>query len=473
MNEMTSVFDIRALRQLSGRKQKDLANAVGLSVHELMKLERGLANLDDATKHKILRVLQRDLPNLENTTALFRARECGEGYVTARPTGTTTRARRNTPTPNRKYVLDLFCGVGGFSAGFEHTEEFEVVAGVDLLGDRLDTFVSNHSAANAYGQDIRTIETDILDDENPRPFVIVGGPPCQGFSSIRPFRNIEWADPRNNLAEEFCRIVDDLRPEWIVFENVVGLLTHEGGKSVQIIRDAFEAIGYRTDVRVLNTASYGIPQRRERLIIVGSLKKKAFKWPAPTNQNDARSMVGDPNLFVTGPYKTYRDLPPAVTLDDALHDLPALQSGQKSTVYRTDIKQTPYEKFIRNGAKVLSLHEATSHSPKMLEIIRHSGANISALPAGMVTSGFSSCYSRLDGAEPSVTITVNFVHPASNRCIHPHQDRALTPREGARIQGFFDTFRFDGSRAQIVKQIGNAVPPMLGRKIAEAILESD
>ena len=108
-----------------------------------------------------------------------------------------------------------------------------------------------------------------------------------------------------------------------------------------------------------------------------------------------------------------------------------------------------------------------------MEIIRHSGANRSALPDVLVTSGFSSCYSRLDADRPSTTLTVNFVHPASNRCIHPFQNRALTPREGARIQSFPDSFRFVGTVAQIVKQIGNAVPPLLGQKIAEAILASE
>ena len=109
----------------------------------------------------------------------------------------------------------------------------------------------------------------------------------------------------------------------------------------------------------------------------------------------------------------------------------------------------------------------------MLEIIRHAGANISALPPGMVSSGFSSCYSRLDAHRPSNTITVNFVHPASNRCIHPTQHRALTPREGARLQSFPDRYRFLGTQAQIVKQIGNAVPPMLGEVLARAILDSE
>ena len=109
----------------------------------------------------------------------------------------------------------------------------------------------------------------------------------------------------------------------------------------------------------------------------------------------------------------------------------------------------------------------------MMEIIRHAGSSIHALPPGMVTSGFSSCYSRLDPDRPSNTITVNFVHPSSNRCIHPFQDRALTPREGARIQSFPDTFTFVGTAAQVVKQIGNAVPPALGTVIAEAIAAQD
>jgi DNA (cytosine-5)-methyltransferase 1 len=160
-------------------------------------------------------------------------------------------------------------------------------------------------------------------------------------------------------------------------------------------------------------------------------------------------------------------------VDEAIGDLPPIPAGGRATAYNAITSPSEYAKFIRNGAKALTLHEATAHSERMLEIIRLSGSNINALPDGLVTSGFSSCYSRLDGDQPSVTMTVNFVHPASNRCIHPHQDRALTVREGARLQGFFDTFAFTGTRSQIVKQIGNAVPPPLGQTIAQAILESD
>ena len=153
---------------------------------------------------------------------------------------------------------------------------------------------------------------------------------------------------------------------------------------------------------------------------------------------------------------------------DAIGDLPPVPSGGGCDHYITE-PQNEYQRARRNGATELTLHSATNHSAKMLEIIRHSGANIDSIPPHLITSGFSSSYSRLSGSEPSTTITVNFVHPASNKCIHPVQDRALTPREGARLQSFDDTFQFRGARTQFIKQIGNAVPPLLGTAIAKTV----
>jgi DNA (cytosine-5)-methyltransferase 1 len=158
----------------------------------------------------------------------------------------------------------------------------------------------------------------------------------------------------------------------------------------------------------------------------------------------------------------------ARTIMDAIGDLPEIPSGERASNY-TNEPRTPYQKHRRKDCHILRLHESTNHSPKMLEIIRHSGKNKTAIPSNLITSGFSSSYSRLTADEPSVTLTVNFVHPASNRCIHPTQDRALTPREGARIQSFDDDFVFSGSRSEVVKQIGNAVPPLLGKAIGQAL----
>ena len=159
-------------------------------------------------------------------------------------------------------------------------------------------------------------------------------------------------------------------------------------------------------------------------------------------------------------------LEPALTVKDAIGDLPRLESGEEAIHYE-DPPTNLYQAARRKELDELTLHNATQHTKKMLKIIKYSGPNIYSIPSHLITSGFSSCYSRLDADSPSVTITVNFVHPASNRCIHPYSNRALTPREGARLQSFDDDFIFRGNRSQIVKQIGNAVPPLLGKVIAD------
>ena len=301
--------------------------------------------------------------------------------------------------------------------------------------------------------------------------MIIGGPPCQGFSSIRPFRSANEDDPRNSLFEQFANFVNYFRPRALVFENVVGLATHQGGDIVSQIAECFTGLGYECDWRILNAANFGVPQRRERLILIGVEKGGKIVFPEPTHRTDGKTIghkdrgkmiVGEEDLF------TPRPLAAPVTVLDAIGDLPQIRSGETATEYDRDPFHS-YQRERRNGTRSLQLHFSTAHTPAMLEIIRHSGRNITSIPKHLITSGFSSCYSRLDGDMTSVTITVNFVHPASNRCIHPVCDRALTPREGARLQSFDDDFEFAGNRSQIVKQIGNAVPPLLGRAIGEAL----
>lgn len=461
--------NLRDFRRKNKLKQRDLADALKISLSDLSKYERGFERLpiemEDALGH--IGVLG---ANGKDASALV----CGEGYVTSKAEQGRIIDRTADLEVGKHCIMDLFCGVGGFSHGFEKTGQFQVSSGIDLLGDRLDTFCTNHSSATAYGCDIRELSIKQVERDSPRPFVIVGGPPCQGFSSLRPYRNVEWSDPRNNLGEEFVRVVAALRPDWIVFENVVGLLTHGKGKTLESISAAFEALGYRTSARVINGAYFGLPQKRERLILIGSRKGKLVDWPKPTHRFSQKSMAGKSDLIIQPDDGLFGvDLLDAVTFSDATGDLPPLASGEKATEYREYSQLTEYQELMRAGANQLTLHDSTRHTDKMLEIIRCAGANINALPPGMVTSGFSSSYSRLAADEPSTTITVNFVHPASNKCIHPTQDRALSPREGARLQSFEDTFRFVGTRSQTVKQIGNAVPPLLGKLVAETILRSD
>lgn len=370
-------------------------------------------------------------------------------------------------------VFDLFCGTGGFSKGFEDYSgaNFEVVFGIDLLSTSIETFKLNHPKAHAITGDIRKVsKIDVSEATKIKKGdldVLIGGPPCQGFSSIRPFRSSEDDDPRNTLFEEYASYVNFFRPKFFILENVVGLATHKNGDTIIQMQECFQLLGYDTEWKILNSAHFGVPQKRERLIMLGAPKGSKLEFPAPKNYYSGSTIGYKDKSKIILP-KMSDNLPPAITTMEAIGDLPQIGSGQHIEIYDRE-PCNDYQRERRKDNKILELHSATKHSPKMMEIIKHSGKNINCIPKELITSGFSSCYSRLDKDEPAVTITVNFVHPASNRCIHPTLDRALTPREGARLQSFDDDFKFFGNRSEITKQIGNAVPPLLGKVLAEIV----
>ncbi|MBN1813950.1 MAG: DNA (cytosine-5-)-methyltransferase [Anaerolineae bacterium] len=462
--------DVRTLRIESRITQRDLAKRLGVSLRTLSKWERGLDLPPQDAFTKLSEVLGCDADQLESHQAIYVKKATpGEGYTTARTNGVLLLRRQLNVEDNKIKVLDLFCGAGGLSYGFDEVEDFRVTCGIDLLHDRIRTFHRNHPYADAIAADVCDYPIDKLGEHALSPDVVVGGPPCQGFSSIRPFRTLTEGDKRNSLIEHFLLAVAKLEAKWFLFENVVGLLTHNKGKTFESLVRGFEEIGYTVSWRVINAANYGVPQNRERVFLIGNSVGKDFVWPQPTHYTNHRSMAGNHTQVMTVLPLFDGILPPAVTVMDAIHDLPEIGAGEEGEEYRDDVELTEYESRMRKGATQLVLHKATDHSEKMMEIVRQAGNNRSKLPPELTSSGFSSCYSRLDADKPSTTITVNFIHPASNRCIHPFQDRALTPREGARLQGFPDRFEFYGTRTQIVKQIGNAVPPLLAYVLAVAM----
>lgn len=375
-------------------------------------------------------------------------------------------------------ILDLFCGTGALSYGIEtHSSNLVTVAGVDSNPTAARTAAINHPQASIVCEAIERLSpNELLRRANVDSIdVVVGGPPCQGFSSLRPTRGENLEDPRNMLYREFIKYVRELRPKLFLMENVVGILSAGGGRLVAQMVEQLDSHGYATDWRVLNAANFGIPQKRERFFLMGIRTDSGGlttpMFPSPTHHFNGR-VIGTrhKDRYVTN----HESGPPALSVWDAISDLPSLNSGEASTTYGS-APHNEYQAERRRGAQSLTLHQAASHNEKMLRVIRHAGKSIRSLPEGLVSSGYSSCYSRLAFDEPSTTITVKFTSPASSRCIHPYDNRAITPREAARLQSFDDTFSFAGSKTEIASQIGNAVPPLFGRVFApifEQILNS-
>ena len=365
-------------------------------------------------------------------------------------------------------IIDVFCGTGSFSHGFiKQNDACELVMAVDILKTATDTVKLNNPKCHTITDDIRKINLNEAHGKigNKKIHVIIGGPPCQGFSSLRPNRATNFNDSRNNLFEEFARFVAYFKPTYFVLENVVGILTHNKGNTLKRLTNTFDRLGYKTKWKILNAANYGVPQKRERFILIGTANEELINFPLPTHFFNGKTIgYKDRTKLLTGSGEEK----PAVTMFDAISDLPIINSGEKSEVYAVE-PENAFQKEMRFNSNKLTLHEASNHSEKMLEIIKHSGDNIKSIPRHLITSGFSSCYSRMKPSEPANTITVKFRSPSSSKCIHPFQDRSITIREAARLQTFEDTFKFAGSNTDISALIGNAVPSLLGKAIARNI----
>jgi len=338
--------------------------------------------------------------------------------------------------------IDLFCGSGGLSLGLAQAG-WTALGAVDHWPDAVSTYRQNfpgHRCEKAEIQDLSASRLGVLLDE--RPDWVVGGPPCQGFSTVG---RRERDDPRNRLVREFHRVVSVLEPSGFLIENVTGL------RDMRFVREIvalFDPLGYEVNAFVLAAADYGVPQLRRRILFVGSREGRTFVPPAPTHTPDRY-----------------------VTVWDAIGDLPELQPGEEKTTYDGP-PQTDYQAELRRDSDRLQGHVASAHPRHLVKAISYipDGGNRRSIPSEhQPRSGFHNSYSRLDSRSPAVAVTQNMGKPSGTRCIHPFQHRGLTAREGARLQGFPDTFHFTGGITSQRLQIANAVSPIFANQIAQAL----
>ena len=366
-------------------------------------------------------------------------------------------------------IVDLFSGAGGLTFGFYYkligdefieNENCEIVFANEWDKCAAEAFRKNFPSINMINKDIKSltekeIKENIADKEID---LIIGGPPCQSYSTI----GRRKYDDKAKMYEEYYRLLSIIKPKMFLFENVKGMLSMKnpnGGKVIEDIKKRFDSIEYEIDFKVLDAADYGVPQHRERVFIIGWRKDLDIKWSFDNIEKSKKQ----------------------ISIKQAINDLPSVSAGTNITSYNGKQPTNSYQKLMRKHAKILSCHFSPVYGDKIQTVINHviqgKGKNYinELVNKGIIpkeyrlTSGYDNTYGRLIENQPSTTITNNMSTPSGLRCIHYRENRALTPREGARIQSFPDWFEFVGTKKDITTQIGNAVPPLLAMKIATQI----
>ncbi|MBO4438808.1 MAG: DNA cytosine methyltransferase [Spirochaetaceae bacterium] len=343
--------------------------------------------------------------------------------------------------------VDLFSGAGGLSLGAEWAG-IDVQYAVELDKSASLTYKKNHSSSLVLNEDIARLDKNSFPNLD-NLFILFGGPPCQGFStSNQKTRNN--SNPKNRLYLEFLRLVHELKPVWVVIENVQGIYNFDNGKIVRKIVDDLNSCGYRSKKTILNSVDFGVPQKRKRFILVANRHNIDFEFPQ-----------GNPSF---------------VSVGDAISDLPELQNGDmKEECNYIDCKLSNYMKLMRGKSNMARQNYVSKNSELVIKRYAYigQGENWKSIPKELMTNYkdmarcHSGIYKRLNNNEPSVVIS-NY---RKNMLIHPTQDRGLSVREAARLQSFPDDYIFEGSISEIQQQIGNAVPPLLSKVIFSRILE--
>ncbi|MTM42200.1 DNA (cytosine-5-)-methyltransferase [Turicibacter sanguinis] len=352
----------------------------------------------------------------------------------------------NKPTEFR--ILDLFCGAGGLSWGMHKNPHFKTMVALDFDEKAAATFKWNMPETDVVVGDItdaKVKEKIVSLAKAAGVNMLAGGPPCQGYSMKG--KKLGLDDPRNFLFREYLDLVEQIQPDVFVIENVKGLLQSANGWFKEEIIQAIEKLGYSVNVKLLNAADFGVPQSRERAIFICS-KHGSITLPNPTVHE-------------------------RTTVRDAIEDLAYLESaeGDFEQEYITDAK-SEYQKMIREGSVKLYNHKASNHKQiaidKLKMIPPEQGKE--CLPEELHgNQKFKTTWGRLKWDFVSPTIDTRFDASSNGTNNHPFLHRAITPREAARLQSFDDRFVFIGSKVYVRKQIGNAVPPLLAKAIADRI----
>jgi len=337
-------------------------------------------------------------------------------------------------------IIDLFCGCGGLSRGFEEVG-FEVALAIDMWQDAIDTYNFNSSQKVAKCLDIHNLTNEMLLDYKESGVIgVIGGPPCQGYSTVGT-RDIN--DPRNHLYKEYCRVVETIRPKFFVIENVKGLLTLSNGMFKNDIIKRFTKLGYKVEFKICNAADYGIPQRRERVFFVGMQNKK-FSFPKGSDE--------------------------IITTKDALSDLSPLTPKNGDSLFSKYFSKpvNDYQKLMRaNNGQTVQNHQITHHTAQTIGVISliPDGGTIKDLPEKYWNiRKYNKAFERMDSNKPS-----NTVDTGHRNYFHYEQNRIPSVRENCRLQSFPDDFVILGSKTSQYKQVGNAVPPILAKEIAKEI----
>lgn len=363
-------------------------------------------------------------------------------------------------------TIDLFCGAGGLSLGFEMAG-FNVLAGFEIEPAFLETYRYSHPKTACYNTDLKNLDImHFLNENNINTSeidVVMGGPPCQGFSTVG--RN-KIDDPRNDLVKTFANIIGDIKPKMFLMENVAGLISMKninGTLFSDELISLFDKKGYHVKFKILLAADYGVPQLRKRVFFVGIRKdfNYNFQFPKPTHfEKNSLSINGQSSYL---------------TVKEAFSDLPVIDYNEFADKY--DKRPTnEYQEYCRGNNLKLFNHKAPNHSQIVIKRIKKipQGGNHNDLPDNLkLKSGYSNIYGKLEENKPADTITGNCgCASAPGRFLHPINNRVITVREAGRLQSFPDFVEFRGNTSQQYQQVGNAVPPLLAKSIALEMAKS-